>query len=129
MDSNSSITLTEFARAVSTFSEERDWSQFHTMKNLSMALSVEVSELVELFQWSTDQEQFNDLQSEKKAAVRDEIGDIFIYLLRFCEVTGIDLLEAADQKLNRNAIKYPVERVKGLSKKYDEYGEYRDSNE
>jgi NTP pyrophosphatase (non-canonical NTP hydrolase) len=106
---------------VDAFSKARDWEKFHTPKNLSMALTVEASELMEIFQWLDPQEAFTDLSSKKKTAVEHEVADIFIYLLRFCSVTGIDLIGAAEEKLKHNAEKYPAELVKGQSKKYTEY--------
>ncbi|KAA6179142.1 nucleotide pyrophosphohydrolase [Pseudomonas marginalis] len=106
---------------VDAFSKARDWEKFHTPKNLSMALTVEASELMEIFQWLDPQEAFTDLSTKKKTAVEHEVADIFIYLLRFCSVTGIDLIGAAEEKLKHNAEKYPAELVKGQSKKYTEY--------
>ncbi|QJI28937.1 nucleotide pyrophosphohydrolase [Pseudomonas sp. ADAK18] len=106
---------------VDAFSKARDWEKFHTPKNLSMALTVEASELMEIFQWLDPQEAFTDLSAKKKTAVEHEVADIFIYLLRFCSVTGIDLIGAAEEKLKHNAEKYPAELVKGQSKKYTEY--------
>ncbi|GGL61357.1 nucleotide pyrophosphohydrolase [Pseudomonas brenneri] len=106
---------------VDAFSKARDWEKFHTPKNLSMALTVEASELMEIFQWLDPQEAFTDLSDKKKTAVEHEVADIFIYLLRFCSVTGIDLIGAAEEKLKHNAEKYPAELVKGQSKKYTEY--------
>jgi dCTP diphosphatase len=106
---------------VDAFSKARDWEKFHTPKNLSMALTVEASELMEIFQWLDPHEAFRDLSPDKKTAVEHEVADIFIYLLRFCSVTGIDLISAAEEKLKHNAEKYPAELVKGRSKKYTEY--------
>ncbi len=106
------------------FVRERDWDQFHTPKNLSMALSAETAEILELFQWLTPEESMR-LKPEKKDALRDEIGDVFIYLLNLAEKCGIDPLEAASNKLNSNARKYPAEVVKGKALKYSEYSTSR----
>ena len=118
---NQTDKLQLLKQKVDAFSKARDWEKFHTPKNLSMALTVEASELMEIFQWLDPQEAFTDLSSKKKTAVEHEVADIFIYLLRFCSVTGIDLIGAAEEKLKHNAEKYPAELVKGQSKKYTEY--------
>jgi NTP pyrophosphatase (non-canonical NTP hydrolase) len=103
-----------------SFAEVRDWEQFHTPKNLSMALMVEVAELMEHFQWLT-QEQSTRLSEETKADVADELADVLLYLVRISDTLEVDLFEAALHKLDKNAAKYPVERVRGSAKKYSEY--------
>ena len=100
------------------FSEERDWDQFHSPKNFSMAMIVECAELVEHFQWLTD-EQSKDLPDETLKEVRLEIADIFIYLIRLSDKLDIDLLDAAQEKIILNAKKYPIEKSKGLATKYN----------
>jgi dCTP diphosphatase len=102
------------------FAKERDWDKFHSPKNLSMALSVEVSELVEHFQWATEQESFT-FTGDKLGEIKDEIGDTLIYLVRLADKLGVDPLEAANQKLEKNKEKYPVHLVKGKSNKYKDY--------
>jgi len=102
------------------FAKERDWDQFHSPKNLSMALSVEVAEVVEHFQWLTE-EQSKNLTPYKLEEVKEEIGDVFIYLVRLADKLGIDLFEAADEKIEKNKLKYPAETVRGKSLKYSEY--------
>lgn len=102
------------------FAQERDWEQFHTPKNLVMALSVEAAELLEHFQW-LDGAQSVDLASDKHAEVALEMADVFIYLLRLCEVLNVDLAEVVEKKIKMNAKKYPVEKVRGSAKKYTEY--------
>ena len=102
------------------FVAERDWQQFHSPKNLAMALSVEVAELVEIFQW-LNQAESKSLAEEAKAAAEAEIADVLIYLVRIADVLDIDLLEAAGKKVDANAKRYPAERVRGLAKKYTEY--------
>ena len=104
-----------------TFAAERDWQKYHSPKNLSMALAVEVAELVEHFQWLTE-EQSLALSEEKLAAVREEIGDVLIYLVRLCDRLGVDPLLAAMDKLRANRRKYPAERARGKADKYSEYG-------
>lgn len=102
------------------FADERDWDQFHSPKNLAMALIVEAAELVEHFQWLT-QEQSRSLAAEKQTEVEAELADILIYLVRIADKLDIDLIHAAIKKLQSNAEKYPAEKVKGYSKKYNEY--------
>lgn len=113
--------LADLRKKIDEFSEVRDWGKFHTPKNLSMALSVEVAELVEHFQWQDSLEGFADLPEKKKEAVAHEVADVFIYLMRFCSVTGIDPLKAAEEKLKVNDAKYPASVVKGKSEKYTDY--------
>lgn len=97
------------------FIQERDWEPFQTPKNLCMALSVEVAELVEIFTWLSDQKA-RALTEEQLEAASDEMADIFLYLLRIAEVLGIDLIQAADQKMVKNAKKYSIEKGKALAK-------------
>ena len=106
--------------AIEAFIEERDWEQFHSPKNLAMALSVEVAEIVEHFQWLTE-EQSRNLTPEKLTEVREEIGDVFIYLTELSGKLGIDPVDAAKAKLAINRQKYPVDLVKGKASKYTEY--------
>ena len=118
---NQTDRLSLLKQKVDEFSKARDWEKFHTPKNLAMALTVEAAELMEIFQWLEPQKTYQTLPSEKQIAVEHEVADIFIYLLRFCSVSGIDLISAAEEKLKHNAEKYPAELVKGQSKKYTEY--------
>ena len=101
------------------FIAERDWGQFHSPKNLAMALSVESSELLEIFQWLTE-EQSRSLDPHAKAAAGEEIADVLLYLVRIADQLGIDLVAEAHRKLEKNAEKYPVEKSRGTSKKYNE---------
>ena len=105
---------------VTAFIEERDWEQFHSPKNLAMALSVEVAEIVEHFQWLTE-EQSQNLPPEKVGEVREEIGDVMIYLIELADKLGIDPVEAAKAKLKVNDRKYPATLVKSRAAKYTEY--------
>lgn len=113
--------LDELRKKIDQFSEVRDWGKYHTPKNLSMAMSVEVSELMEHFQWQEGPEGIDGLSDAKKEAVAHEVADVFIYLMRFCSVTGIDPLKAAEEKLKINEAKYPANVVKGKSDKYTDY--------
>ena len=101
---------------VRDFRRERDWEQYHSPKNLAMALVVEAGELAEHFQWLT-QEQSRTLSPESLAAVRQEIGDVLIYLVNLCDMLGVDPVEAAQDKLVINRQKYPAARVRGRAAK------------
>ncbi|MDX1915160.1 MAG: nucleotide pyrophosphohydrolase [Methylophilus sp.] len=115
-----SDSLKELRARVNQFVEERDWAQFHSPKNLAMAMIVEAGEVVEHFQWISEHESRN-LNTETKEKVGHELADTFVYLLRIAEVCGIDLVEAANKKIDLNAKKYPVEQCKGSNAKYTEY--------
>ena len=102
------------------FASERDWDRFHSPKNLSMALIAEAAELIEHFQWLT-QEESGRLPADKLKEVEQEVADILIYLVRIADKLGIDLVQAANEKIDINKIKYPSLKVKGSAKKYSEY--------
>ena len=102
------------------FAGEREWDRFHSPKNLSMALIAEAAELIEHFQWLT-QEESGRLPADKLKEVEQELADILIYLVRISDKLGIDLINAANEKVDLNAVKYPASVVHGSSKKYDEY--------
>jgi NTP pyrophosphatase (non-canonical NTP hydrolase) len=101
------------------FAAARDWGQFHSPKNLAMALSAEAGELLEVFQWLTE-EQSRNLGPEALAAASDEVADVLLYLVRLGDQLGIDPIAAARRKLVANAAKYPAERARGTSRKYTE---------
>ncbi len=107
-------------KRVRQFVVEREWDQFHSPKNLSMALIVEAAEMVEHFQWLTE-EQSCELSPDKLAEVELELADIQIYLISLAEKLKLDIGAAVDKKLALNAQKYPVEKARGNSKKYSEY--------
>ena len=102
------------------FARERDWEQFHSPKNLSMALAGEAGELLEHFQWLSEQ-QSRSLQADKKDAVALEMADILIYLIRLGERLDIDLVETAYRKMAINQARYPKEQVRGDARRADEY--------
>lgn len=115
------MDISKIRSEVSKFIEERDWDQFHSIKNLSMALNVEASELLELFQWKTESDSNTVAQNpELKIKVEDELADIFVYLLRIADKSQVNLEEAVLRKIAKNSAKYPVEKSKGSSKKYNE---------
>lgn len=112
--------LAELKLRIRDFVAERDWDRFHSPKNLAMALSVEASELVELFQWLTEEESASP-DAERKRRAAEELADVLWFLVRIADRLDIDLLEAADTKITANAKKYPAAQVRGQSRKYDEY--------
>ena len=121
---NDQLVIKDVISALRLFSKERDWDQFHNPKNLSMALSVEAAELLEHFQWLSEK-QANELRSieadsEKRKAIADEIADVILYSLRISDVMNIDLKHAIEEKMKKNAEKYPIEKAKGTAKKYSE---------
>jgi dCTP diphosphatase len=111
--------LDELKNMVVKFARDRDWDQFHSPKNLAMAVTVEAAELQEIFMWLTQDESFQ-LTAAQKSKVVDEVGDILICLVNFSAKLGIDPLEAAAQKIKKNHEKYPVDKSRGSAKKYDE---------
>lgn len=112
--------LEEIRQKVAEFASDRDWDKFHSPKNLAMALSVEVAELVEPFQWLTEAQSSN-LSSDQLMAVSHEIADIQVYLVRLADKLRIDILQAVEEKMRLNAHKYPTAKVRGSAKKYTEY--------
>ena len=111
---DSKLTINDLKKIVKLFVDERDWKQFHSPKNLAMALSVETSELMELFQW-LDLEQAKEVMKsgEVREDALDEIADIFIYLLAFCNTNKIDISDALMKKMKKNIEKYPADKFKG----------------
>ncbi|MHB0991651.1 MAG: nucleotide pyrophosphohydrolase [Burkholderiales bacterium] len=112
--------FTHFQLRIRQFADERDWDQYHTPKNLAMALIVEAAELVEHFQWLSDAES-QSLSAGKLQQVSEELADIQIYLLRIADKLNVDMADAVDKKLAANALKYPVDKARGNSKKYNEF--------
>ncbi|CAK0754125.1 dCTP diphosphatase [Gammaproteobacteria bacterium] len=112
--------IQELHQSLATFAAERDWDQFHSPKNLSMALIVETAELLEHFQWLTEEESRN-LPDSRHEAVRLELADIFIYLVRLADKLNIDLLDAAREKMSLNQLKYPADQVRGSARRASEY--------
>lgn len=115
--------MTEFEQIrqrIADFASERDWDQFHSPKNLVMALSVEVAELQEVFQWLTE-EQSRTLSPEQSMAAAHEIADVQVYLIRLADKLGIDISSAVTAKMQINAEKYPADKVRGSARKYSDY--------
>jgi dCTP diphosphatase len=114
-----SDSLTNLAAQLDRFARDRNWQQFHSPKNLASALSVEAGELLEHFQWLTE-EQSRQLPPDKRDAVSAEIADVLLYAIQLASALNIDLVAAAKVKLKLNDQKYPVDKARGSSKKYDE---------
>lgn len=112
--------ISNLINKVIKFRDERDWKQFHNPKDLAISLSLEASELLECFQWKTNEEVNQLLNSPNKIKVEEEIADVALYLLLLCNETQINLEEAILNKINKNNLKYPVDKSKGNAKKYTE---------
>jgi NTP pyrophosphatase (non-canonical NTP hydrolase) len=112
--------LTEIREIVRQFVSERDWDKFHTPKNLATALSVEASELLEPFQWLVSGDK-SELDETKLTAIRHEMADVLVYLVRLADKLDVDLFEAVEEKMVLNRAKYPADQVRGDSRKYSEY--------
>jgi dCTP diphosphatase len=114
------IEVSALGKALAAFAAARNWDRYHSPKNLAMALSGEVGELSEIFQWlSEDASRSVAVTPETATAVRDELADVMIYLVRLANVLGVDLNDAVTQKLKKNTENYPVEKAQGNHKKYD----------
>jgi len=113
------MNLPELTQAVLRFRDERNWAQFHSLRNLIVSLNLEATELLELTQWKSDAD-MAALQEDSgtREALRDECADVLLYLLLIADKAGIDLEDAARRKLKKNAAKYPIEKSYGSSRKY-----------
>ncbi|QXH73821.1 nucleotide pyrophosphohydrolase [Pseudomonas atacamensis] len=115
------VDVKNLEASLQRFADDRDWQQFHSPKNLLMALTGEVGELCEIFQWMSDADSTGAAKRlETSQAVKDELADVLMYLVRLASVLGVDLNEAAKSKLALNGLKYPIEKAKSTSKKYDQ---------
>ncbi|HJV87526.1 MAG TPA: nucleotide pyrophosphohydrolase [Noviherbaspirillum sp.] len=114
-------TLDTVRKLLIRFRDDRNWKQFHTLKNLIISLNLEAAELLELTQWKTDEE-LASLNSDEqfRQALKDECADVLLYLLLVAEESGIDLLQAAQEKIAKNAQRYPVDQSYGSARKYTE---------
>jgi len=115
-------TIENLNTVLKQFAIERDWEQFQSPKNLSMALIVEAAELVEHFQWLTEEQSYQ-LSKEKHQEVGYEMADILLYLIRLSERLDVDLIAAAEEKIEINEKRYPADKVRGSAKKYSDYDE------
>ena len=113
-------SLRDLSARINNFVNARDWAQFHSPKNLSMAMIVEAGEVVEHFQWMTEAQSAH-LDAKTQHEVGEELADTLVYLLRIADVCGIDLIAATNAKIDQSALKYPVEKAKGNNAKYTKY--------
>jgi dCTP diphosphatase len=111
--------INELVEQIKKFRDERDWKQFHTHKDMALSVMLEAAELAEHFQWKT-KEQAEDYAKTHKNEIAEEVADVAVYLLEFCDILGIDFIDAIKDKLAKNAVKYPVDKAKGNAKKYTE---------
>jgi len=118
---DSATTIAELKARLLAFVRERDWEQFHSPKNLSMALAAEAGELMEHFLWATaEQSRATASNPDKRERIADELADVVIYALEFANSTGLDVAAAIEAKMAANARKYPVEKARGRAEKYTE---------
>ena len=121
MHADNETTISQLKEKIRSFANAREWEQFHSPKNLAMALSSEVGELMEHFLWADLEESQSICEDPaKRAAIQEELADVLIYALRFADVAGIDASNAVCSKMARNEERYPVEKAKGSSRKYNE---------
>lgn len=114
------MDIEEIRIRLANFAEARDWDQFHSPKNLSMGLAAEAAELLELFQWLTEEQSRVIVSNEKEMEhVREEVADVFIYLVRLTDKLGIDIEEEVNKKMKVNEKKYPVKLSRGNATKYN----------
>jgi dCTP diphosphatase len=111
--------IEEITAQIRKFRDERDWMQFHNPKDLATALSIEASELLELFLWKT-KEEAEQIVDEKREAIEDEIADIAVYLFELADNLDVNLIDAMERKMAKNGLKYPVEKSRGSNAKYSE---------
>ncbi|PHS68573.1 MAG: nucleotide pyrophosphohydrolase [Methylophaga sp.] len=111
----------ELLEKLISFRRERDWEQFHNPKDIAISLSIEAAELLEWFQWRTNEDIAAQLSSDKRQDLEDEIADVAVYLSYLCHDLGIDINKVVAAKIDKNALKYPVDKVKGRADKYNEY--------
>ena len=110
----------EFAEKNTRFNQEREWEQYHSPKNLAIALMIEAGEVAEHFQWLTEEES-RSIPTKKREEIKDEVGDVLIYLINLADKLDINPIEAAREKIEKNRAKYPAEKVRGKADKYTEY--------
>jgi NTP pyrophosphatase (non-canonical NTP hydrolase) len=122
VDEPSNSELLDLRERLREFAAERDWEQFHTPKNLAIAVTVEAAELLEPFRWAKSGE-LDELNEGALRAIREEIGDVLICLVRLADKAGVDLYRAARDKIELNRARYPAEKVRGDARKYSEYEE------
>ena len=119
---NDARTINDAMELVKEFCEERDWDQFHNPKDLAIGMATESAELLELFRFRTN-EQCMEIMSDPSRSedIKDELADVFYFVLRFAQMNGIDLYEALFQKIDKNRKRYPIDKSKSSNRKYDEF--------
>ena len=114
------MELNELIKIIKDFCEQRDWDQYHNPKDLAIGISTEAAELLDLFRFKNGEE-IQQTITNKRESIEDELADVLFFVLRFAQMNDIDLRKALEHKIAKNALKYPVEKVKGNNKKYNEY--------
>lgn len=115
------VAVRELIEMVQIFCEDRDWDQYHNAKDLAIGISTEANELLDIFRFQNDADIKNIMESpERKTHVEEELADVLFFVLRFAQMNEIDLKEALEVKIEKNGLKYPVNKAKGSSKKYDQ---------
>lgn len=114
------MELNELIESIKEFCEQRDWDQYHNPKDLAIGISTEAAELLDLFRFKNGNE-IQQTLTNRRELIEDELADVLFFVLRFAQMNDIDLKEALDHKMAKNAVKYPVDKVKGNNKKYNEY--------
>jgi NTP pyrophosphatase (non-canonical NTP hydrolase) len=117
---NNIDSYSELVKKVVQFRDDRDWKQFHNPKDLAISISIEAAELMECFQWVKSQDVENLIKTDKITGIKEEMADVLIYLINLADVLNVNLLEIAKNKIEKNSVKYPVEKTVGSSKKYTE---------
>ncbi len=113
--------ISELVSKIRSFRDDRDWKQYHNPKDLAEALSVEASELLELFMWKSQKDSYEVIKDSKKSErVQEELADVFLYAFEFLDILDLDLEEIIEKKMKKNALKYPVSKSKGSAEKYTE---------
>ena len=119
MDKNT--TIADIKESVKNFCEERDWDRFHNAKDLAIGISTEANELLQIFRFKSTDEIKALMNSVRRNEVEEELADVFYFVIRFAQMNGIDLSKALNKKIESNALKYPIDKVRGCNKKYNEY--------
>ncbi len=114
------MELQQLLSEIKNFCEDRDWDQYHNPKDLAIGISTEAAELLDLFRFKNGEE-ITQTMCEKREHIEDELADVLFFVLRFAQMNGIDIKVALENKLKKNAMKYPADKVKGINKKYNEY--------
>lgn len=118
---DSKTTIADIKELVGNFCNDRDWNKFHNAKDLAIGISTEANELLQIFRFKSIEEIDELLASDRREGIEEELADVLYFVVRFAQMNGIDLSDAISKKVSKNALKYPIDKVKGLNKKYNEY--------